>query len=297
MTRVLLLHGFLGRPSTWTRVIERLTRVTPMAPHLPGHGPASLVARMPRIPIEGGADNAFEAAAEQLLQTILRMPDANQPTVVVGYSMGARLALALLLRWQRYRDDSKRGDDAYCAGAVLIGVNPGLSDDERPARLAWEQALADELKRGGLPAFADEWERLPLFASQQSLGADVLREERERRRSHTVEGLAYALSTLGLAVQPNYWPRLHELTMPITLIAGSADEKFRALHERIAAALPSARQCEIAGVGHNVALEAPTLVADAVVEHLSTLPTLAPPLHDDAAYRLADSIKIQETTL
>ena len=49
--------------------------------------------------------------------------------------------------------------------------------------------------------------------------------------------------------------------MPVTLIAGARDEKFRAIAERMAASLPRARVEIVEGAGHAVQLERPDTVA------------------------------------
>jgi pimeloyl-ACP methyl ester carboxylesterase len=65
---------------------------------------------------------------------------------------------------------------------------------------------------------------------------------------------------------PPLWDRLGELAMPVTLVVGAADAKFRALAERMAERLPNREIVVIDGAGHAVALEAPEAVAEAI-EH------------------------------
>jgi pimeloyl-ACP methyl ester carboxylesterase len=60
------------------------------------------------------------------------------------------------------------------------------------------------------------------------------------------------------------WERLGELTMPVTLITGERDEKFRAIAEAMLARLPDARHVIVPGAGHAPQLEAPDLVAAAI---------------------------------
>jgi pimeloyl-ACP methyl ester carboxylesterase len=60
------------------------------------------------------------------------------------------------------------------------------------------------------------------------------------------------------------WDRLGELTMPVTLIAGERDEKFRAIAERMAAAIPGSKLVIAPSAGHAVHIEAPHVIADAL---------------------------------
>jgi 2-succinyl-6-hydroxy-2,4-cyclohexadiene-1-carboxylate synthase len=82
------------------------------------------------------------------------------------------------------------------------------------------------------------------------------------RMRNTASGLAAALRGLGTGVMPSLWDRLGELAMPVELVVGERDVKFRAIAERMEAALPDARLHVVAGAGHAVQLEAPEAVAE-----------------------------------
>jgi 2-succinyl-6-hydroxy-2,4-cyclohexadiene-1-carboxylate synthase len=241
LTPQLFLHGFLGAPSTFDHVRAQLAPAPARLPVLNGHG------RPPRLDLPERFDEVVEVLASEL----------SEPTVVVGYSMGARLGLALALR-----------HPSRVAGAVLIGVNPGLSGEARAARAAWDEEQARAVERLGLEAFVDEWKRQPLFASQQSLPAEVRLEERLRQTSHTVEGIALALRSLGLSRQPDLAPEVGGLQVPVVLLAGSMDAKFRAIHAGLEARSPLVDARVVEG-GHNLALEAPRAVASAVTTLLT----------------------------
>ena len=74
-------------------------------------------------------------------------------------------------------------------------------------------------------------------------------------------GLAAALRGLGTGVMPSLWGRLGELAIPVELVVGERDEKFRAIAERMEAELTDARLHVVSGSGHAVHLEAPEAVA------------------------------------
>ena len=78
---------------------------------------------------------------------------------VVGYSMGARLALQLVI-----------DHPAAVRSLVLESPSAGIADaEERARRRAADERLADRLEEPGLDAFVDAWESQPLFASQAGL--------------------------------------------------------------------------------------------------------------------------------
>lgn len=224
---IVALHGFLGSPAMWAGLAPSVT-----APWCPGHGPRG------ETPPAGAFDDVIDLLAAQLLPR-------TGGVRLYGYSMGARLALALLLRYPaRVRD------------AVLVGVTPGIRDPaERAARVAADAALADALLREGLGAFVDRWEALPLFATQRALPAAVQATRRAQRLAHTPEGLAWCLRTLGTGAMPPLWEALGECPVPIVLVTGEHDGKFTAIAEEMVGVLPRARHHRVTAAGHDVVTE------------------------------------------
>ena len=161
---------------------------------------------------------------------------AEGPCELAGYSMGGRLALhaafALPGRVRRL---------------ILIGASPGLADPaERAARRAADEALADEVEAMTIDEFAERWARTPVLAGQPPAV------------------LAAALRGLGTGALPSLWERLAELAIPVELVVGERDAKFRATADQMAAALPRARVHVVPGAGHAVHLEDPRAVAGVI---------------------------------
>jgi len=240
------LHGFLGSPALW----EPLARVLG-SPHqnefLPGHG------RTPWTVPSGD----FYAVIDALLERI-PFPQFS----LFGYSLGARLALALALRHPQ-----------RVSSLVLVGVDPGIqSVSERSTRLQWEDAQADKLLSGGLEMFVKEWELLPLFDSQRALLEPIQAAQRSARLAHDFRAIAWSLRTLGTGRMPSLWPLLPSLRIPTTVISGALDAKFTALGQALAENAPNCRHHVLADAGHNPILETPLRV-------LSLLQNLIPSFH------------------
>jgi 2-succinyl-6-hydroxy-2,4-cyclohexadiene-1-carboxylate synthase len=231
---LVLLHGFTQTRQSWRRTVQALGApgYRALVPDLPGHGQAaqrtpSFDACTAYVRALGGRDGLFTLA---------------------GYSMGGRIALHAALALQ---DRLER--------LVLVGATPGIADaGEREARRAADDALADRIEQIGVEAFAAEWGAQPLFAGQSPRVAAAANADRLR---NTASGLAGALRGLGTGVMDPLWDRLGELTIPVTLLVGERDEKFRAVAEQMAARLPDARVVVIDGAGHAAHLEAPQTVA------------------------------------
>lgn len=239
MTATLLLHGFTGAPDAWADVIARLD-IGPKiyAPVLAGHGPHPVPA------------TSFRAEVERLCD--IAAAELGAGVHLVGYSLGARVALGMLVAHpERF------------ARATLIGVNPGMPDGpDKEARRDRDERWARRLEHGGIQAFVDEWERLPLWTTQTELPAETLAAQRATRMSHDPVALAGAMRALGLAEMPDYTPALSELDVDVTLVAGAEDEKFSAIAARMATRLPRGRAVTVDGAGHNVVLERPAAVAE-----------------------------------
>ena len=116
-------------------------------------------------------------------------------------------------------------------------------------------------RRSTIEAFAREWGAQPLFADQPERVAAGAYADRLR---NTPAGLAAALRGLGTGVMEPLWERLPELAIPVTLVVGERDEKFRALAEAMLARLPNAQLVVVPRAGHAVQLEDPAAVAEAI---------------------------------
>jgi 2-succinyl-6-hydroxy-2,4-cyclohexadiene-1-carboxylate synthase len=244
MTVVVLLHGFTGSPGSFREVANDLAargaRVE--TPVLLGHG-----AR------DDAGVVGFEAEVDRLAGHVRALGVAAH---LVGYSLGGRMAIGLLVRHP----------DLF-TGATLVSAQPGLTTGrERIEREAADERWCELLEREGTEAFVDAWEKLPLFATQAGLPRDVLENQRRERLSHDAAGLARSLRVCGLGKMPPYWTALRGVAVPTTLMVGENDPKFAAINFRMQELLPRAAVSRVAGAGHNVLLEHPRAITDAVLQ-------------------------------
>lgn len=241
-----LVHGFTGHPDTWDAALGEsggasVLRLAPL-----GHEGAPLEAD----PVAEGSAG-FAAEVDRLAAQIRAAgPVAAGGAHLIGYSLGARLALGLLCR-----------HGALFRGATLIGVNPGLDDAaERAARQAEDEQRAERLESGGpegLDRFLLEWEAQPLFASLRRVPAEARAALAALRRRHTARGLALCLRRLGLGVMPSYWSALGRIPQPVRLVVGAEDPKFVHIAARALPRLGRGSLVVVADAGHNVPLEQP----------------------------------------
>jgi len=205
------LHGFLGSPAVW----DGIARDSDRRVALPGHG---------------GGD--VQPTWRANLHVIARAVAGTQ--IVVGYSLGARVALGLVAE----------GLHPY---AILISVNPGIDDAERPARRAFDAEWARRFREEPLEGVLDAWEAQPVFAGRP------FRARRAERLALDPEQLARSLEVMGLAEMPDY--RL-AVDGRCHLIAGARDAKFVAIARDL-----HAPTSIISDSGHDPTLEQPAALA------------------------------------
>ena len=222
--RLVLLHGFTQTRRSWDALVDAFAdRFETITVDAPGHGASGDV----RLDLPATAD----ALAQQ----------AGRATYV-GYSMGGRLALHVAVA---HPDLVER--------LVLVSASPGLaSETERSERRSADERLADEIERDGVDAFLERWLALPLFARLPPDAAEL-----DHRRANTSAGLASSLRLAGTGAQQPLWDLLADLTMPVLLVVGEHDPKFRAIATEMANVIPDATVEAVSGAGHVVHLEQP----------------------------------------
>jgi 2-succinyl-6-hydroxy-2,4-cyclohexadiene-1-carboxylate synthase len=227
----LLLHGFTGTGVDWGLWPDDAPGA--LAPDLPGHGES------PNPTGDFGAEIARLLAA---------LPAGIER--VLGYSLGGRIALALLAAApERFQD------------ATIVSAHPGLFNvGQREGRRALDARWLALLREQGIAAFVDAWERQPLFASQAGLPPAVLAAQRRQRLAQRADGLAASLACFGLAEMPDTWGALARWPGRLGWLAGARDDKFVAIAERVLRERPATAVGIVPDVGHNLLLEAPGAV-------------------------------------
>jgi 2-succinyl-6-hydroxy-2,4-cyclohexadiene-1-carboxylate synthase len=228
---LVFLHGFLGAGSDWLPIARAFEeRFSIRCLDLPGHG-----------------EHNLDEAPEHL--TAFLQPQC-QHCAIVGYSMGARLALQFAIEHPR-----------SVSRLVLESVHPGIADPrQREERLKHDLALAETLRSlpddDAMAAWLRDWYAAPLWESLQER-PELLEQLIQKRRAQHRRSLAWGLEALSIGRQENLWPRLGELSMPTLVIAGEQDHKYADIAQRMSELNPRIAVMIVSGCGHNVHLEAP----------------------------------------
>lgn len=231
---VAFVHGFTQTRDSWRDIISELETFACTSIDAPGHGES----------IDGR--RSLNQCGDDIAET---MADG----VLIGYSMGARMALHTALQ---HPDKVKK--------LVLVSGTAGIEDaTEREQRRVSDNALADHIEAVGVEQFIIEWLGNPMFANLSTEAAQI-----PKRLSNSAQGLANSLRFAGTGTQSPLWGSLHRLEMPVLLVSGELDNKFTLLAQRMHSAIPQSQLVTIASCGHTVHLENHRAFTDALIRFL-----------------------------
>lgn len=224
-------HGFSESGSTWDGIEVpgyRLIRIDSM-----GHGRSAR-------PRELGP-----YTLSQMLSDLHRViyAVAGETYALMGYSMGARLALLYTLEYPE-----------EVSHLVLESGSVGIEDKvARQERYLADIALGNRIRENHIQWFSETWAKLDIFKTQQSLPVKVQQQVQRRRLLNSPHALAFTLEGSGQGTMPYVGHRLSELTMPVCYISGELDTKYTAIGAEYFGDVHRI----VPQVGHNVHVEAP----------------------------------------
>lgn len=221
------LHGMVGDPADWDF----------LKPELP------VVARQLWAEVD-----RYESWARKFCREVQQKDPAP---ILLGYSMGGRLALhALLSAPHLWR------------AAILVSAHTGLPDRESRA-IRWRQDDEWSRKLRSIPweVFLKIWNEQSIFAGSPPPG-ERLSTFRWR------QSIIRSFDCWSLSRQENLLPRLSSLTMPVLWLSGEMDPRYGEMGRAATAMLPQGRFQEVPACGHRVPWEAPELFTAAVREFL-----------------------------
>lgn len=225
-------HGFSESGSTWDGIEVpgyRLIRIDSM-----GHGRSAR-------PMELGPYTLPQMLGD--LHTVIYAV-AGERYALMGYSMGARMALLYALEYPE-----------EVTHLVLESGSVGIEEEgERQDRYVADQGLAERIRAHDITWFSETWAKLEIFKTQQGLPAKVQQQIQGRRLLNSPHALAFTLEGIGQGSMPYVGHRLSELTMPVCYISGELDTKYTDIGARYFGDVHRI----VPQVGHNVHVEAPT---------------------------------------
>lgn len=134
-------------------------------------------------------------------------PEVSEEDVLIGYSMGARVAMEIA-----HKNQFK------IKKLVIMNSHPGLeTEEEKLYRRNFEVAVLEKLKTMTKNEFLSYWNALPLFAHDAPL--ENLSDERYSRSSDLFDKFL-------LSKQDNFLPEIAQNKEKVLWIVGLQDEKY-----------------------------------------------------------------------
>jgi 2-succinyl-6-hydroxy-2,4-cyclohexadiene-1-carboxylate synthase len=228
---IVFIPGFMQPASAWGEVAGRLDEPALLLEH---------------------REHSFERRLGEIAA-------AGEGALLVGYSLGGRLALRAALR-----------DPGRYAGLVTVGVTAGIEEAaERAARGEADERLASWIEAAPIEDIVAVWERQPLFADQSDA---LVERQRPGRLAQDPAALARLLRTAGQGVLEPVWSDLLTFELPFLAIAGGRDEGYVSAAKKMADTAPNARAQIVEHAGHAAQLQQAAHVADLVAAFRSNLP-------------------------
>ncbi len=184
-------------------------------------------------------------------KSTLSLPEAGQVItlqakkndILMGYSMGGRLALHSLL-----------ADPRKWRAAIIVSAHPGLIEGQADRLIHDEQwaTLAEQ----DWAQFIEKWNQQSIL----STSCRGLRQADSRNQS----AVAASFRHWSLGAQDHLASRLPEITCPLLWITGAEDKKFTPLAKEATALIPNSQHHVVSRAGHRVPWEQPIAFSAAV---------------------------------
>jgi 2-succinyl-6-hydroxy-2,4-cyclohexadiene-1-carboxylate synthase len=229
---LVFLHGFLGDGREWLQVIEQLADYPCLTIDLCRHGGSAYRECL-----------GFDQVCHMIQDTIVQRLGATTPVILVGYSLGARIAMYGLVQqgWQ----------DANIIGVISEGGNFGLKEaNQRQRRLISDEQWAKRFSLELIVQVLNDWYQQPIFSG---LNHEQRQSLVELRSDNLGVCIAEMLIATSLGKQPYLLDALMQQSVPVHYICGAEDEKFSLLAQH--SGLP---YTQVANAGHNVHREQPS---------------------------------------
>ncbi|MBF4284412.1 2-succinyl-6-hydroxy-2,4-cyclohexadiene-1-carboxylate synthase [Vibrio anguillarum] len=240
---LVFLHGLLGSGRDWSKTALFLAPYSQLWIDLPGHGGSqSLLC------------DDFDECCAHISATVLKQLGEKTPIVLVGYSLGGRLAM--------YGVAMQRFSALNIQGLIVEGGNFGLqSSFEREQRLKNDHHWAHRFQTEQIERVLVDWYHQPVFSSLNHEQRQTLVTQRSANLGAAV---AHMLLSTSLAKQPYLLAQLEQVALPIVYVCGEKDSKFVQLAQQ-----SGFEYRQVQAAGHNVHYEQPEVFAHLIQEFIS----------------------------
>jgi len=239
--KIWCLHGAVGMTADWDEFAERMCAA----------GQEVCMVDLWGF-VEEGACSFADFAAE----LNARVRAEEEAPVLLGYSMGGRLALHALLE-----------DGVPWRAGVIVSAHPGIRDpEERVMRVAKDAEWATGAFSGSWQKFLADWNSQGVLEGEM-VGRLGDRNRLEPRRVAVARGFM----EWSLGKQEDLGPRLGEIECPVLWLTGERDARFSALAEEAIPLISNGLHRVMSGAGHRVPWDAAEEFAQLVHEFVANV--------------------------
>jgi 2-succinyl-6-hydroxy-2,4-cyclohexadiene-1-carboxylate synthase len=243
--KILCLHGFLGLPTDWD-FIQSHFMVSPLAGQFEWRSIDYM--KVPGL----GPQSSFAIWARNFNQKI-RAEMGQGPCVLVGYSLGGRLALQAL-----------KADPGLYKAAVFISTNPGLQrEKDIQDRIMNDQMWAQKF-------LETPWDQLMKEWNSQAVFKDSLSEPQRLESHYERPALAQALTEWSLAKQEDFRELIIQQSEKILWVSGDKDIKFASIAMELKKRAPVLQTETLAKASHRVMFDKPSELAQKMISFIQS---------------------------
>ena len=233
MIEVHLFHGFLGETKDWDEVVNNLESQSLENIKIINHSLLDEFDECPEI-------------SNWLKNTCENLNKSTNPKLLVGYSMGGRLAMQL-------RPEGK----VYW---LVYGAHPGLIDEsQKKKREDWTKYWMQLAQDKNSTDWIEEWNSQEIFKNDRT---------RPHRKLTQVEMESWIslMKTTALENQPNHQCFISENSHRIWWGCGTDDQKYMEIGKSLSALQFNFNWFKVSDSGHGVIFDNPKAVVTQILE-------------------------------
>lgn len=241
---LVFLHGFLGNADDFTNIAQRLP-FPALGIDLPGHGQSASIA----CQTMKSACILLNQTLNKKLGTFNNTARALSPVILIGYSLGARLALYWGIT-HLIRSRHAFNSTYQIERVILENGHTGLSHySQRKIRYQTDCHWASRLRTESLEHVLKDWYQQSIFANLTPTERAIQLKSKSQQQGASV---AQMLCATSLAKQPNLLPLAQRFADKFVYISGEYDAKFQQI-----AKASRLTNYVIQGAGHNTHSQQP----------------------------------------
>ena len=237
------IHGFLGLPDDWQQFEDKFLPNSCIFHSIDNF--------LPNLQYQ---DNYFKIWAKNFNAFIFEGDNfKNKKNILIGYSLGGRLALHSLL------------EKNYWDGIVIISANPGLTnEEENRLRIRNDENWASKFLNEPWDSVISAWNSQGVFSGQKN---SLNRQEDKYNKNN----LARMLTEFSLGRQENLRTLISSINIPAIWIAGEQDSKFASIASEIPSLNKNIKSVIVEQAGHRVPWENPEIFISICKNFIATV--------------------------